>query len=446
MTPPRPGRKSNLTTGRLTTPLGAHHPPSDALTTDPVPDPATGPQDTVAQRFALIREPNFRRMWIIGGASMGLQWLEMLAGGIFVFVYTQSGVAVTLVTLARAAPMVIFGMVAGGLADRVSRRNLLVGGYSMLIGTAAVLGILAATHAITPWHVGIGMFLTGVVFSMEFPVRRNMLGEFAGMDRIATAMGLDSIARNGMRIVGPLAAGALMQFVGIEGVYFVSMATYACIVYMLLRVDNRPARSDAGGPSLMSTIIEGVRFARSDRAVLGLLAITIVMNIWAFPYIAMIPVLGHERLGLTELPIGILAATEGFGGLMGAFLIAARGTAWAGVYRKLYFYGSCVFMVAIVGFSLSLWFEVSLFILLLGGIGVAGFSTMQGTLPFVVAPPAMRARVLGLLSVSIGTGPIGILHLGLMVTLFGPSLATTIIGLEGLIAMAILWVWIKEVR
>ena len=184
------------------------------MTTDPVRRSALGPQDTVAQRFALIREPNFRRMWIIGGVSMALQWLEMLAGSIFVFAYTQSGFAVTLVALARAAPMVIFGMIAGGLADRVSRRNLLIGGYSMLIVTSATIGFLALIDVITPWHVGIGMFLTGTVFSMEFPIRRNMLGEFAGMDRIATAMGLDSVARNGMRIVGPLAGGALMQFVG----------------------------------------------------------------------------------------------------------------------------------------------------------------------------------------------------------------------------------------
>lgn len=421
------------------------------------PDPTSNPlnSDTSGgaprtaepdKRFALIREPNFRRMWIVGGASMGLQWLEMLAGAIFVFAYTQSGVAVTFVTLARAAPMVLFGMVAGGLADRVSRRNLLAAGYAMLIGTSAVLAILATTGALNAWHVGIGMFLTGVVFSMEFPIRRNMLGEFAGMDRVANAMGLDSVARNGMRIIGPLGAGAIMQFIGIEGVYLLSMATYICIVYLLLRVENRPAPAEAGGPSLMSTIIEGIRFARTDRAVLGLLAITIVMNIWAFPYIAMIPVIGDERLGLSELPIGILAATEGFGGLVGALLIATRGSAWAGAYRKMYFFGSCIFMAAIVAFSLSLWFEASLLILLIGGLGVAGFSTMQGTLPFVVAPPAMRARVLGLLSVAIGTGPLGILHLGLMVNLFGASLATTIIGLEGLIAMAILWVWIKEVR
>ncbi len=416
------------------------------MTDDPAPDAAPAPRDTFGQRFALIREPNFRRMWMVGGASMALQWLEMLAGSIFVFSVTQSGFAVTLVTLARASPMVLFGLIAGALAERVSRRNLLIAGYSMLIVTSFVLGTLGITDTLTPWHVGIGMFMTGTVFSMEFPIRRNMLGEFAGMDRIATAMGLDSVARNGMRIVGPLAGGALMQFVGIEGAYYLATLTYIFIVYLLLRVDNPRTSSDTLRPSLLTTIIEGVRFARTDKAVLGLLAVTIVMNIWAFPYMAMVPVIGQQQLGLSELPIGMLVATEGFGGLLGAMLIATGGSAWSGAYRKMYFFGSCIFMAAIVGFSLSLWFELSLAIVLLGGLGVAGFSTMQGTLPFVVAPPEMRARVLGLLSVCIGTGPLGILHLGLMVTLLGPPLATTVIGLEGLLAMGALYYWIKEVR
>jgi hypothetical protein len=77
---------------------------------------------------------------------------------------------------------------------------------------------------------------------------------------------------------------------------------------------------------------------------------------------------------------------------------------------------------------------------------VAGFSTMQGTLPFVIAPPEMRARVLGLLSMCVGMGPIGILHLGIMVTLVGPVWATTIIGVEGLLAMLALYLWNRQVR
>lgn len=413
------------------------------MNTDTTPGPAT---TTAEKRFALLREGNFRRMWLVGGMTMALQWLETLAGSIFVFSVTQSGFAVTLVALARAAPMVFLGLFIGSIAERIDRRKLLLGGYSMLAVTALILGTLAVFDLVTPVHVGIGMFLTGTVFSMEFPVRRNMLGEFAGMERIGTAMGLDSVLRNGMRIIGPLAGGALMEFVGLEGAYYLAAASYIAILVLLLGVDSPQRRPDIQRPSLFTTVIEGIRFARADKAVMGLLFITIIMNVWGFPYMAMVPVIGHDRLGVSELPVGMLVAIEGLGGLLGALFIATRGAALLWAYRKLYFWGACIFMTAIVGFSQSIWYEASLMIVFFGGLGVAGFSTMQGTLPFIVAPPEMRARILGLLSVCIGTGPIGIFHLGLMVTLVGASWATTIIGVEGLIAMTALYVWNKQVR
>jgi hypothetical protein len=413
------------------------------LNTETTPGPAT---TTAENRFALLREGNFRRIWLVGGMTMALQWLEMLAGSIFVFSVTQSGFAVTLVTLARAMPLVLFSAVVGALAERISRRNLLIAGYSMLVVTTATLGTLALFDAVTPVMVGIGMFLTGTVFSLEFPIRRNLLGEFAGMDRIGTAMGLDSVLRNGMRIVGPLAGGTLMELVGLEGAYFLATASYVFIVFSLVRVDNPRSPAEGQRPSLMTTIVEGIRFARNDKAVMGFFFVTVIMNIWAFPYMAMVPVIGQERLGLSELPIGMLVAAEGFGGLLGALFIATRGAGLSWAFRKLYFFGACVFMAAIVCFSQSLWFEASLIIVFVGGLGVAGFSTMQGTLPFVIAPPEMRARVLGLLSMCVGMGPIGILHLGIMVTLVGPVWATTIIGVEGLLAMLALYLWNRQVR
>ncbi len=406
----------------------------------------SGVTATAEKRFALLREGNFRRTWIVGGMTMALQWLEMLAVSIFVFSVTQSGFAVTLVAFARALPLVLFSAVIGALAERISRRNLLIAGYSLLIVSTAVLGVLAYFDAVTPLHVGIGMFLTGTVFSLEFPIRRNLLGEFAGMERIGSAMGLDSVLRNGMRIIGPLAGGTLMEFVGLHGAYFLATASYVYIVYLLLRVDNPRSPADAQNASLLTTLVEGIRFARNDKAVMGFFFVTIIMNIWAFPYMAMVPVIGQERLGLSELPIGLLVAAEGLGGLLGALFIATRGQALSWAYRKLYFFGACIFMAAIVGFSKSLWFEASIIIVFCGGLGVAGFSTMQGTLPFVIAPPAMRARVLGLLSMCVGMGPIGILHLGAMVSWLGASTATALIGAEGLLAMLLLFLWNRQVR
>jgi drug/metabolite transporter (DMT)-like permease len=75
--------------------------------------------------------------------------------------------------------------------------------------------------------------------------------------------------------------------------------------------------------------------------------------------------------------------------------------------------------------------------MLVGGLGIAGFTTMQGTLPFVIAPPEIRGRIMGLLSVCIGVGPLGYLHLGFLAQWLGASLATTLVAIEALAAMAL---------
>jgi hypothetical protein len=94
-------------------------------------------------------------------------------------------------------------------------------------------------------------------------------------------------------------------------------------------------------------------------------------------------------------------------------------------------------MLAVGAFSLSDSYGLSLVICLVGGFGLAGFTTMQATLPFIMATPEVRARVLGLVSVCIGLGPIGQLHLGFLSEWLGPPLATTISAVEGLVALTI---------
>jgi hypothetical protein len=77
--------------------------------------------------------------------------------------------------------------------------------------------------------------------------------------------------------------------------------------------------------------------------------------------------------------------------------------------------------------------------LLLTGIGGAGFSTMQATLVYLAAPPEMRSRILGVLSVCIGTGPIGFVCLLWLADRIGAQHATAATGVVGLCALAATW-------
>ena len=176
---------------------------------------------------------------------MAMRWFEILATSVFTFSVTQSALAVALVNLARAAPNLFFGAFTGALADRFDRRRLLLTGEIVLVAVTSVLFFLAAIDVISPWHIAIGAFLNGVVFTMEFPVRRNMMGDIAGIDRIGRAMGLDLTANNATRIVGPALGGFVLETIGIAGVYALATFCYVLCAVLVFGVIS-PNKSSTG--------------------------------------------------------------------------------------------------------------------------------------------------------------------------------------------------------
>jgi MFS family permease len=373
---------------------------------------------------------------LAGAFGEGTRWLEVLAISIYVYDVTQSALVVTLVTFVRALPMVAFGAVTGALAERAEPRRILLYGT---VGMTAVSFIMAAiTYAgmAQVWHLGIAGFLSGLLFSTEFPVRRRLLGEFAGPDRIGSAMGFDSVTRTATRILGPLLGGALLQFVGLHGAFVLAGAVYLVVVLLLIGVPRRPISVVASAASsFFSNLAEGLRYVRSNRPLLGFLAVTIIMNLWVFPYQSMVPAIAQDVLQVKPFLVGVLFGVEGLGAMIGALLVAMIEPRHH--YLRLYVFGAALAMLAVGAFSLSDSYGLSLVICLVGGFGLAGFTTMQATLPFIMATPEVRARVLGLVSVCIGLGPIGQLHLGFLSEWLGPPLATTISAVEGLVALTI---------
>jgi MFS family permease len=375
---------------------------------------------------------------------MAMRWFEILATSVFTFSVTQSALAVALVNLARASPNLLFGAFSGALADRFDRQRLLLSGEIVLVAVTGFLFVLAVTGAITPWHIAAGAFLNGIVFSTEFPVRRNMMGDIAGIDRIGRAMGLDLTANNATRIVGPALGGLVLQTIGIAGVYALATFCYAVCAVLALGITSPPRPAMTIAKSIFAHIVEGLRYVRGERRLVGFMAITVLMNVWGLPYIAMVPVIGAEELSLSAFPIGLLLSSEGVGALLGSLLAAAY--AKPDQFNKIYLYGSALLIVAVIVFSQSDNYTLSLMTTFVAGIGIAGFTTMQATLPYVQSDPAMRARVMGVLAVCIGSGPIGMLHVGLLASWLGAPTALAVMGTEGVVAIGItMWIW-KEVR
>ena len=175
---------------------------------------------------SLLADPAFLRVWLTGGIAGVLRWLELLAIGVYVLEVGGSPFLVALMTFLRMAPMFLFGIPAGALADRYDRKRLLIIGLLVLAGAAGLLAFLALQGRIALWHIGVGTFLNGMFWASEFPVRRIMLGEIAGVARLSRAMALESATSNATRMLGPALGGVLMQVTGLYGVYALGALLY----------------------------------------------------------------------------------------------------------------------------------------------------------------------------------------------------------------------------
>jgi MFS family permease len=389
---------------------------------------------------SLLRDPEFLRVWLAGGIAGVLRWLELLAIAVYVLGTTGSPFLVALMTFLRMAPMFLFGIPAGALADRYDRKSLLIISLLVLAAAAAALALVAFAGRIALWQIALGTFLNGMFWASEFPVRRIMLGEIAGALRLSNAMALDSATSNATRMVGPALGGVLIQLIGLWGVYALGALLYLLAALLVLPVAYRSSSPGSAGSSLFAMLRDGWRFARGQRLIVGTLAVTVIVNLWGFAYITMVPVIGERPLGLTPVLIGVLMSTEGLGAVLGALLVARYDRPRQ--YTRIYTSSSAVFLLGVLAFALSTWFPLSLALILICGIGIAGFAVMQTTIVFLAAPAPVRSRVMGLLTVAIGAGPIGMLYVGVLADLLGAPAAVALLAVQGLIALGLAaWYW-----
>jgi MFS family permease len=382
----------------------------------------------------LARDPNYRRLWLVGACTGVVRWLELLAASIFVYEVTDSAFQTALITFFRFLPMILLGAVMGALADRFNRKTLMLGILAVLTVTTGLIALSAATGHLTPWQAALSIFLGGVLFTTEFPVRRTMMGEIAGPKRAGAALVFDSVTNSATRLIGPLGGGIIYDQVGIQGAYLLCLVLYIVAILMALRVQYTAEPHPTARSKYLTNIIEGLQFIRRQRMIVGALLVTVFTNMFAVPFAAMIPVIGKETMHLSASLIGILAAVEGLGTMVGTLVIA-----WLQPQNlpRTYIFGTIFFMAGVLWFATLDNYMLAVAVLIVTGFGHAGFSACQSAIMFGAATPEMRSRVLGVLATCIGAAPLGVLNLGFLAAWLGANGGVVVMAAEGLVLMAI---------
>ena len=381
----------------------------------------------------LLRNREFRLIWLIGAATNTLRWLEILAVGVVVFDLTGSPFQVAFMVILRFAPMALIGAFTGVVAERFNRRLFQILSLGFMMTTSIVLTVLVFGGHLNLWVIGISVVLNGLFWTTDNPIRRTLLGEVVQPAQIGIAMSLDTVTNSTTRFLGPLVGGIFLEFAGLEGVFLVGAIFYGSALGLALLVHAVPDQQNPGHGSIFSFLTDGIKVLQTNRVLVGVLAITVIYNLWAFPFVSMIPVIGKDVLGLSPLPVGLLVSAEGAGTLIGALLVLL--TRSVAHYRRLYTFGLSLSLVMALIYSQMGAFVPSGVFLVLEGIGAGFFAAMQAALVLLNTPPEMRSRMMGLLSVCVGLCALGFLHIGLLADWVGAQNAVLICTAEGLVAL-----------
>ena len=391
---------------------------------------------------SILKDPDFRSVWAVGISVGIVRWLEFLAFGIYAFEVTGSPFLVALLALLRFLPLVLFGVFIGALSDIASARDLKCVGLGLAGLVSLTMAGLFYFDAASYWHVAVAAFLSGTLWATDFPLRRKLIGDIAGLNRLARAMAIDTATSNGTRMLGPLMGGLIYQVMGPIGIFTLGAVLYGISVLLMLTVKGPVAGRGSASPSThpLRGAIEALRYSIRDREVLNILGVTIIFNVWGFPMLSMVPVLGKDDLGISAASIGAIGALEGASAFVAALLIARF--LKPQFFRRCYYFSTMAYLLIV--FVLGLMPSVSILAgsLIGAGFAAAGFASMQSTLIYQAAPEGMRGRLFGLITICIGSGLIGFANLGLLAEFFGTANALWIMALQGMIAnlfIALTW-------
>ena len=399
---------------------------------------ARGRHPVGAQTLRAFYTRGFWRVWAGSMVWYSARWMDLFVLQWQVLVMTDSAFQVSLIGFYRMVPMFFLGLFTGLIADRLDRRRVLLAAQLWNAVAATAIGLLILTDRLALWHLAVLVTALGFSWALDLPSRRSYIYDMVGPRRVVNAMALDHVGMDGAKMLGPILGGMLWPVIGAGGCLLILAAGYVLNFCLYLRLPPAPPARQTDSTHMLRNLAEGLAYVVRTPVILGVLAITALMNFLAFPYQHMVPVVAKQVLGLGPQLTGVLLAADGLGAFSGSLLVASLRE----VRRKgrLFATGSIILMGAVLSFSLSPWYWLSFGLLFIGGAGTACFATMQSSLVLTSASDAMRGRAMGTLMLAIGFGPLGALQVGALAAALGAPLALTVSAGSGIVLLALI-VW-----
>jgi MFS family permease len=419
---------------------------------DGAPAAETGPQlqppgeDAGERRgaFRALRHRNYRLYF--GGqlTSLAGTWMQSAAQAWLVLKLTDSAKMLGVVSFAQFTPILLVGLFAGVVIERVDRRRLIMTTQVMLMLSAFTLAALTWSGTVRVEHVIILAAFNGTIGSFDMPGRQSFVVEMVGYEDLANAIALNSMMFNSARMLGPAAAGLLIAWLGIGTCFFLNGVSFLAVIWSLWQMEI-PARAITGvGVRMIHQLREGLAYVWANRPIFYQMALAAVTNGFGYQYLVLVPLFARNVLHGDARTYGFLVAVQGLGSVIGAATLASRVTT-RGIRNNL-IAGLFLSAVGIVVFGLSRSIPLSLVAQFAIGVGLTNFRASNNTLVQLFVSDDLRGRVMSTYQLAaVGMTPIGALEVGYMGTHLGPPKTVVICGAIILICGIVLLTRLKSV-
>lgn len=386
------------------------------------------------------------RIWFIGALISNVgTWMQRTAQDWLVFAHLSNHDAGAMgVTLAlQLGPQLFLAPWAGLLADRYSRRRLLVMTQSAMAVLSTGLGLLVLSGAAQLWHVYVFALVLGVVSALDAPVRQTFVSELVKDDYLSNAVALNSASFNVARMIGPAVAGVLTVAVGPGWVFMINTLTFLAMLGAIRAIPLASLRVQPRAAAGKGRIREGLRYVRNRPDIVVVLVAIFIMGTFGLNFVLFIAAMVGTEFGMDAGAFGLLNSVMAIGSVAGALLAARRGRP----RMRLIFAAAGGFGLASGLAALAP--NYTMFALALIPCGLFALTMITSANGYVqsTTEPVMRGRVMALyMAIFMGGTPIGAPFVGWVSNVAGPRWAVGVAAAAGASTAVVGIVWIIRAR
>jgi MFS family permease len=397
------------------------------------------------QEARALRNRNFRIYFAGILVSLPGGWMQMTAQAWLVLKLSNSPLALATVASLQFAPIMIFSLLGGAIADRFPRRKLMFMTQSLAALQAVIMGTIVAHGQVSLWQIYLLAGVLGTINAIDQPLRVAFAGELVDARQLPNAIALSTMAQNLGRVVGPSVGGVALAVLGVSAVFFINAASFAGILCALVLLDGRLMHPTIRPPrrSMAGDIKEAVRYAYGHPSLFFLLLLTSFIGLFGQNFTTMVPLVAEYLVKASAAEFGLLNSFLGAGSFMAAFALSFLG---APTTRRILSAASafCFFLVAI---SASSSIVLSSMLFACVGAAAVSFSTSVNTCIQLLSPPDMRGRLASMVTLLIvGSSPLGAFATGLLANTFNVGVAVCFNGIMCGVGVLVAVVYRRSIR